>query len=97
MTIPLEPFIYGIGDIDIRTTLCPGGKKRLGALMNLVKAGRLKALGVTSTQRTPTSISRAAARQPRPNGESPNDSRNSSGTSLKSNALICVESIMRIA
>ena len=29
VTIPLEPFIYGIGDIDIRTTLCPGGKKRL--------------------------------------------------------------------
>ena len=41
VTIPLEPFIYGIGDIDIRTTLCPGGKQRLTALMNLVKAGRL--------------------------------------------------------
>lgn len=41
VTIPLEAFIYGIGDIDIRTTLCPGGKKRLGALMNLVKVGRL--------------------------------------------------------
>jgi len=41
VSIPLEPFIYGIGDIDIRTTLCPGGKKRLGALMNLVAVGRL--------------------------------------------------------
>ncbi|MDX6647403.1 MAG: alcohol dehydrogenase, partial [Miltoncostaeaceae bacterium] len=41
VSIPLEPFIYGIGDIDIRTTLCPGGKRRLGLLMNLVKTGRL--------------------------------------------------------
>jgi alcohol dehydrogenase len=41
VSIPLEPFIYGIGDIDIRTTLCPGGKQRLSALMSLVKAGRL--------------------------------------------------------
>jgi alcohol dehydrogenase len=41
VTIPLEPFIYGIGDIDIRTTLCPGGKKRLSALMSLVNTGRL--------------------------------------------------------
>jgi len=41
VTIPLEPFIYGIGDIDIRTTLCPGGKKRLLSLMQLVKNGRL--------------------------------------------------------
>ncbi|MEQ9093801.1 MAG: hypothetical protein RLN63_06810, partial [Miltoncostaeaceae bacterium] len=32
---------YGIGDIDIRSTLCPGGKQRLTALMNLVKGGRL--------------------------------------------------------
>jgi S-(hydroxymethyl)glutathione dehydrogenase/alcohol dehydrogenase len=41
LTIPLEPFVYGIGDIDIRTTLCPGGKKRLMNLMALVKNGRL--------------------------------------------------------
>lgn len=41
ITIPLEPFIYGIGDIDIRTSLCPGGKKRLSALMNLVQTGKL--------------------------------------------------------
>ena len=50
VTIPLEPFIYGIGDIDIRTTLCPGGKKRLSALMNLVKTGRLD-LGQLITHR----------------------------------------------
>ena len=50
VTIPLEPFIYGIGDIDIHTTLCPGGKKRLSALMNLVKTGRLD-LGQLITHR----------------------------------------------
>lgn len=41
VTIPLESFIYGIGDVDIRTTLCPGGKERMRALMSLVSAGRL--------------------------------------------------------
>ena len=41
ISIPLEPFIFGIGDIDIRSTLCPGGKERLRSLMNLVKVGRL--------------------------------------------------------
>ena len=41
VSVPLEPFIYGIGDIDILTTLCPGGKHRMTQLMSLVKAGRL--------------------------------------------------------
>jgi len=41
ISIPVEPFIYGIGDIDIRSTLCPGGKTRLGSLMRLVETGRL--------------------------------------------------------
>ena len=41
VSVPLEPFIYGIGDIDILTTLCPGGKQRMTQLMSLVKAGRL--------------------------------------------------------
>jgi threonine dehydrogenase-like Zn-dependent dehydrogenase len=41
VSIPLEGFIYGIGDIDIRTTLCPGGKNRLRALMQMVKTGKL--------------------------------------------------------
>jgi threonine dehydrogenase-like Zn-dependent dehydrogenase len=48
VTIPLEPFVYGIGDIDIRTTLCPGGKARLGALMALVKGGRLDLAGLVT-------------------------------------------------
>lgn len=41
ITVPLEPYVYGVGDIDIRSTLCPGGKQRLTSLMNLVKGGRL--------------------------------------------------------
>jgi threonine dehydrogenase-like Zn-dependent dehydrogenase len=41
VTIPVEAFVYGIGDVDIRTTLCPGGKERMRALMSLVSAGRL--------------------------------------------------------
>ena len=49
MTIPLSP-PSGIGDIDIRTTLCPGGKQRLTALMNLVAGGRLD-LGQLITHR----------------------------------------------
>jgi threonine dehydrogenase-like Zn-dependent dehydrogenase len=41
ISIPLEGFVYGIGDIDIRSTLCPGGKERMRALMELVRHGRL--------------------------------------------------------
>ena len=41
VSIPLEGFVYGIGDIDIRTTLCPGGKERMRALMEMVRTGRL--------------------------------------------------------
>jgi threonine dehydrogenase-like Zn-dependent dehydrogenase len=39
--VPLEGFVYGIGDIDIRSTLCPGGKERMRALMSMVANGRL--------------------------------------------------------
>jgi alcohol dehydrogenase len=41
VSIPLEGFVYGIGDIDIRSTLCPGGKERMRALMAMVANGRL--------------------------------------------------------
>lgn len=41
VSVPLEAFVYGLGDIDIRSTLCPGGNQRLAALMSLVKGGRL--------------------------------------------------------
>ncbi|QEC50861.1 zinc-binding dehydrogenase [Baekduia soli] len=41
LEIPVEPFIYGIGDKRILTTLCPGGKERMRKLMELVRHGRL--------------------------------------------------------
>ncbi len=41
LEIPIEPFIYGIGDKKIVTTLCPGGKERMRTLMELVRKGRL--------------------------------------------------------
>ena len=41
LEVPLEPFVYGIGDKQILTTLCPGGKERMRKLMELVRHGRL--------------------------------------------------------
>jgi alcohol dehydrogenase len=41
LEIPVEPFVYGIGDKRILTTLCPGGKERMRTLMELVRHGRL--------------------------------------------------------
>jgi alcohol dehydrogenase len=41
ITVPLESFVYGIGDIDIKSTLCPGGKERMRALMQMVDNGRI--------------------------------------------------------
>ena len=35
-----EPFIFGIGDKQILTTLCPGGKERMRRLMEMVRNGR---------------------------------------------------------
>jgi threonine dehydrogenase-like Zn-dependent dehydrogenase len=50
LEVPLEPFVYGIGDKRIVTTLCPGGKERMRKLMELVKRGRLD-LGPLITHR----------------------------------------------
>lgn len=41
LEIPVEPFVYGIGDKSVLTTLCPGGKERMRRLMELVRRGRL--------------------------------------------------------
>lgn len=41
LDIPVEPFVYGIGDKEILTTLCPGGKERMRRLMEMVRHGRL--------------------------------------------------------
>jgi alcohol dehydrogenase len=41
LEVPVEPFVYGIGDKKILSTLCPGGKERMRTLMELVRHGRL--------------------------------------------------------
>jgi len=41
LEVPVEPFVYGIGDKRILTTLCPGGKERMRKLMQLVRHGKL--------------------------------------------------------
>ena len=41
LSMPLEPFAAGLGDHEIVTTLCPGGKERMRQLMELVRHGRL--------------------------------------------------------
>jgi len=41
LSIPLQPFLAGIGDQKIVTTLCPGGKERMRRLMELVRNNRV--------------------------------------------------------
>jgi threonine dehydrogenase-like Zn-dependent dehydrogenase len=41
LEVPLEGYVYGIGDKQILSTLCPGGKERMRKLMELVRHGRL--------------------------------------------------------
>ncbi|MFC0339472.1 NAD(P)-dependent alcohol dehydrogenase [Paracoccus niistensis] len=41
LTIPLGPFLAGLGDHTIVTTLCPGGKERMRRLMDAIASGRV--------------------------------------------------------
>jgi threonine dehydrogenase-like Zn-dependent dehydrogenase len=41
LTLPLEPFAAGLGDHTVVTTLCPGGKERMGRLLSVVESGRV--------------------------------------------------------
>jgi alcohol dehydrogenase len=41
LKIPLAPFLAGLGDHTIVTTLCPGGKERMRRLMEVVASSRL--------------------------------------------------------
>jgi alcohol dehydrogenase len=41
LSIPLQPFLAGLGDQRIVTTLCPGGKDRMRRLMDLVGTNRV--------------------------------------------------------
>jgi threonine dehydrogenase-like Zn-dependent dehydrogenase len=43
LRIPLGPFLAGLGDHTIVTTLCPGGKERMRRLMEVIASGRLEA------------------------------------------------------
>ena len=40
LELPYEAFAAGLGDHRIVTTLCPGGKERMGRLIAMVQAGR---------------------------------------------------------
>jgi threonine dehydrogenase-like Zn-dependent dehydrogenase len=40
LQLPYDAFAAGLGDHRIVTTLCPGGKERMGRLMKLVESGR---------------------------------------------------------
>ena len=41
LRIPLGPFLAGLGDHTLVTTLCPGGKERMRRLMAVIASGRL--------------------------------------------------------
>ncbi|WCW51912.1 NAD(P)-dependent alcohol dehydrogenase [Pseudomonas aeruginosa] len=41
LTIPLSAFAAGLGDHQINTALCPGGKERMRRLLNIVASGRV--------------------------------------------------------
>jgi len=41
LSIPLQPFLAGLGDHRVVTTLCPGGKERMRRLIDLVRSGRV--------------------------------------------------------
>lgn len=43
LRIPLGPFVAGLGNHTIVTTLCPGGKERMRRLMSVVASGRIDA------------------------------------------------------
>jgi threonine dehydrogenase-like Zn-dependent dehydrogenase len=40
LALPLDAFAAGLGDHEIVTTLCPGGKERMRRLMNVLASGR---------------------------------------------------------
>jgi threonine dehydrogenase-like Zn-dependent dehydrogenase len=50
LTIPLGAFAAGLGDHQIVTTLCPGGKERMRRLMSVIQSGRID-LGPMVTHR----------------------------------------------
>lgn len=41
LTIPLDAYGAGLGDIDIVSGLCPGGKERMRRLLSVIESGRV--------------------------------------------------------
>jgi alcohol dehydrogenase len=41
LVIPLGAFSAGLGDHQILTSLCPGGKERMRRLMSVIQSGRV--------------------------------------------------------
>ncbi|MBX3437974.1 MAG: NAD(P)-dependent alcohol dehydrogenase [Planctomycetaceae bacterium] len=41
LTLPLDAYAAGLGDIQVVSTLCPGGKERMRRLMNVLESGRV--------------------------------------------------------
>lgn len=52
LSIPLSAFAAGLGDHQINTALCPGGKERMRRLMNVLSSDRLD-LGILVTHEYP--------------------------------------------
>ncbi len=50
LVLPLGAFAAGLGDHQIVTSLCPGGKERMRRLMSVIQSGRVD-LGPMVTHR----------------------------------------------
>jgi len=48
LTLPLDAFAAGLGDHQVITTLCPGGKERMRRLMEVIHGGRVKLGGLVT-------------------------------------------------
>ncbi len=48
LKLPLGPFLAGLGDHKIITSLCPGGKERMRRLMDVVAMGRVDTGGLVT-------------------------------------------------
>jgi threonine dehydrogenase-like Zn-dependent dehydrogenase len=59
LQVPYDAFAAGLGNHKIVTTLCPGGKNRMGRLMNLVRSGRFDPLPLLTHSFSLTQITEA--------------------------------------
>ena len=59
LEVPYDAFAAGLGDHTIVTTLCPGGKERMGRLMRMVESGRFDPLPLITHRFTLADINQA--------------------------------------